>query len=100
MYLTTLMYFKADLSFCAQSFILFCWFVGHVGILRCHPDLAGKMAAAGALTKESTAEQKVAGLDNLSPEEQVLLDSLNSKYEINIILISVWIKSKLYEVDF
>ena len=54
--------------------------LGQVGILRCHPDLAGRLAAAGQLTTESTAEQKAAGLDTITSEEKVQLDSLNSRF--------------------
>src|SRR5690348_2916428 len=35
-------------------------------LIAAHPDLAGKAARAGALTKDSTNEQLSAGLDRLS----------------------------------
>lgn len=54
-------------------------YVGQVGILRCHPDLAGKLAAVGDLTEDSAMEQKAAGLDSLSSDEKATLDQLNSK---------------------
>jgi 2-oxo-4-hydroxy-4-carboxy-5-ureidoimidazoline decarboxylase len=40
-----------------------------LGLIRAHPDLAGKAAVAGELTPESTREQASAGLDRLTPEE-------------------------------
>ena len=42
------------------------------GVLRAHPDLAGKLAAAKRLTAESTAEQASAGLDALTDDERVI----------------------------
>ncbi|EDO43473.1 predicted protein [Nematostella vectensis] len=53
---------------------------GRRGILRCHPDLEGKMAQMKDLTPESKAEQSQAGLDKLSSDESILLSSSNSKY--------------------
>jgi OHCU decarboxylase len=51
-----------------------------LGILTAHPDLAGKLAAAEQLTKESTAEQASAGLDALTDEERVTFQELNTDY--------------------
>ncbi|CAG0909807.1 unnamed protein product [Cyprideis torosa] len=51
-----------------------------LGVLQAHPDLAGKLAAAGRLTKESTAEQAGAGLDMLTDEERATFNSLNAAY--------------------
>lgn len=51
-----------------------------MGVLRAHPDLAGKLAAAKRLTAESTMEQASAGLDLLSDEERAAFMSLNSAY--------------------
>ncbi|XP_047481024.1 2-oxo-4-hydroxy-4-carboxy-5-ureidoimidazoline decarboxylase-like isoform X1 [Penaeus chinensis] len=53
---------------------------GQEGILRSHPDLAGRVAAAGALTAESTLEQRSAGLSQLTTEERVELTDLNERY--------------------
>ncbi|MDZ7711048.1 MAG: allantoinase PuuE [Roseovarius sp.] len=50
------------------------------GVLMAHPDLAGKLAAAGRLTPESTSEQAGAGLDRLSDVERAEFQRLNSKY--------------------
>ena len=51
-----------------------------LGVLTAHPDLAGKLAAAGRLTKESTAEQAGAGLDMLTDEERATFTALNEAY--------------------
>ncbi|KZY51704.1 MULTISPECIES: allantoinase PuuE [unclassified Sulfitobacter] len=51
-----------------------------LGVLTAHPDLAGKLAAAGRLTKESTLEQKGAGLDLLTDEERESFQKLNREY--------------------
>ncbi|WP_196257984.1 allantoinase PuuE [Pelagibacterium limicola] len=50
------------------------------GVLKAHPDLAGKLAAAKRLTAESTAEQASAGLDALTDEEREAFTSLNTRY--------------------
>ena len=52
-----------------------------LGVLKAHPDLAGKMALAGNLTADSTAEQKGAGLDRLTPEELERFTALNTAYQ-------------------
>ncbi len=51
-----------------------------LGVLRAHPDLAGKLAAAGRLTAESTSEQAGAGLDMLTDEERDAFTRLNTEY--------------------
>ncbi len=50
-------------------------------VLRAHPDLAGKLAAARRLTPESAAEQAGAGLDALSDAERVHFSGLNDTYQ-------------------
>lgn len=49
-------------------------------VLKAHPDLAGKLAAAGKLTAESTAEQAGAGLDLLTDDERAMFETLNRQY--------------------
>ena len=49
-------------------------------VLRGHPDLAGKLAAAKKLTADSTQEQASAGLDALTDHERAQFASLNSAY--------------------
>jgi OHCU decarboxylase len=54
-----------------------------LGVLTAHPDLAGKLAAAGRLTAESTAEQAGAGLDMLTDEERTSFTRLNEATPAN-----------------
>ena len=49
-------------------------------LIRAHPDLAGKAAVSGELTRESTREQSSAGLDRLTPEEYREFRRLNGAY--------------------
>jgi OHCU decarboxylase len=51
-----------------------------LGVLRAHPDLAGKPAAARRLTPESTREQAGAGLDALTDVERARFTELNNAY--------------------
>jgi OHCU decarboxylase len=51
-----------------------------LGVLNAHPDLAGKLAAAGRLTAESSAEQAGAGLDMLTDAERTTFQKLNADY--------------------
>jgi chitin deacetylase len=51
-----------------------------LGVLKAHPDLAGKLAAAKRLTPESTAEQASAALDALTDEERDRFQRLNGEY--------------------
>ena len=51
-----------------------------LGVLRAHPDLAGKLAAAKRLTAESTVEQASAGLDALTDEERAAFTRMNAEY--------------------
>lgn len=51
-----------------------------LGVLKAHPDLAGKLAQAKRLTPESTAEQASAGLDALTDEERHAFTRLNAAY--------------------
>ena len=51
-----------------------------MGVLRAHPDLAGKLAQAKRLTAESTSEQASAGLDALTDAERDAFTRLNGDY--------------------
>lgn len=51
-----------------------------LGLIRAHPELAGKAAIAKQLTAESTSEQASAGLDKLTPEEFARFHELNAAY--------------------
>ncbi|MED5295271.1 MAG: 2-oxo-4-hydroxy-4-carboxy-5-ureidoimidazoline decarboxylase [Pseudomonadota bacterium] len=50
-------------------------------VICAHPDLAGKAAAAGELTDDSTREQAGAGLDQCTPEELARFTRLNDAYK-------------------
>jgi OHCU decarboxylase len=64
-----------------------CETVNHAGtdkqlaLIRAHPDLVGRIALAGGLTKESTKEQAGAGLDRLAPAEIELFQKNNAAYQ-------------------
>jgi OHCU decarboxylase len=51
-----------------------------MGVLKAHPDLAGKLAVAKRLTSESTAEQASAALDALTDAERGQFEQLNTAY--------------------
>jgi len=51
-----------------------------LGLVRAHPELAGKAAVAGTLTAESTNEQSKAGLAACTAEEFAKLQKLNAAY--------------------
>ncbi len=53
-----------------------------LALLNAHPDLAGKIALAGELTKESANEQAGAGLDTCTEEELKHFHYLNSTYKV------------------
>lgn len=52
-----------------------------VELLRAHPDLVGRAALAGTLSRDSTAEQAAAGLNRLSQEEIATFTRLNDEYQ-------------------
>ncbi|MFZ6749371.1 allantoate amidohydrolase [Undibacterium sp. Ren11W] len=52
-----------------------------LALILAHPELAGKAAIAGELTKESTGEQAQAGLTHCSAEEFSRLHQLNRDYK-------------------
>ena len=52
-----------------------------LALIRAHPDLVGKLALAGQLTRESTGEQASAGLDRLTAEEVELFQQNNAAYK-------------------
>ncbi|CUH39394.1 Uric acid degradation bifunctional protein [Jannaschia seosinensis] len=51
-----------------------------LGVLKAHPDLAGKLAQAKRLTAESAAEQSSAGLDALTDAERTAFEARNDAY--------------------
>ena len=52
-----------------------------LALIRAHPDLAGRAAIAGNLTKASKGEQAGAGLDRCTPEEFRRFQELNDAYK-------------------
>ncbi len=55
--------------------------VRQLGLLRAHPELAGKAAIDHTLTGASTLEQASAGLDRMTPEEYETFHALNAAYQ-------------------
>ncbi|WP_420862377.1 allantoinase PuuE [Algirhabdus cladophorae] len=54
--------------------------VERLDVLKAHPDLAGKLAAAKRLTAQSSTEQASVGLDLLSDAERETFTKLNQAY--------------------
>ncbi|MFK7859065.1 MAG: allantoinase PuuE [Granulosicoccus sp.] len=61
-----------------------------LALIRAHPDLAGRAAAKGELTNDSTDEQSSAGLDQCTAQElerfQRLNDTYKAKFDIPFIM--------------
>jgi 2-oxo-4-hydroxy-4-carboxy-5-ureidoimidazoline decarboxylase len=51
-----------------------------LALIRAHPDLVGRLAKEGRLTRESTAEQAAAGLTALSADEAAAFERYNAAY--------------------
>ncbi len=51
-----------------------------LGLIRAHPELAGKAMVSKSLTAESTNEQNKAGLTQCTPEEFATIQRLNASY--------------------
>jgi len=51
-----------------------------LALIRAHPDLAGKAAIEGSLTRSSEREQASAGLDRLTPDEYEAFTRANAAY--------------------
>ncbi|MEY2467078.1 MAG: 2-oxo-4-hydroxy-4-carboxy-5-ureidoimidazoline decarboxylase [Verrucomicrobiota bacterium] len=52
-----------------------------LALIRAHPDLVGRAALAGTLTRESTGEQASAGLNALTSEEIESFQKNNAAYK-------------------
>jgi 2-oxo-4-hydroxy-4-carboxy-5-ureidoimidazoline decarboxylase len=52
-----------------------------LALIRAHPDLIGRLALAGQLTKESANEQASAGLDRMTTDEVELFQRHNAAYK-------------------
>lgn len=70
----------AALKFALQSVVSKASVDEQLGLIRAHPELAGKAAIAGQLTEESTHEQAKSGLNLCSAEEYATLHQLNADY--------------------
>jgi 2-oxo-4-hydroxy-4-carboxy-5-ureidoimidazoline decarboxylase len=51
-----------------------------LALITAHPDLVGRLAREGRLTRESTAEQEAAGLSDLEPDEIEAFERHNAAY--------------------
>jgi 2-oxo-4-hydroxy-4-carboxy-5-ureidoimidazoline decarboxylase len=51
-----------------------------LALLNAHPELAGKEAQSGTMTRDSTSEQGSVGLNALSREEMQRISDLNRRY--------------------
>jgi allantoate deiminase len=51
-----------------------------LALIRAHPDLVGRLAKEGKLTRESTAEQSAAGLASLTEAEVAAFEQHNAAY--------------------
>ncbi|MEQ1660891.1 MAG: 2-oxo-4-hydroxy-4-carboxy-5-ureidoimidazoline decarboxylase, partial [Hylemonella sp.] len=51
-----------------------------IGLIRAHPELAGKAMVSKSLTAESTNEQTKAGLTHCTPDEFARIQQLNADY--------------------
>ncbi|THC45748.1 2-oxo-4-hydroxy-4-carboxy-5-ureidoimidazoline decarboxylase [Massilia sp. Mn16-1_5] len=51
-----------------------------LGLIRAHPELAGKAMVSKSLTAESTNEQNKAGLTDCTPDEFATIQRLNADY--------------------
>jgi 2-oxo-4-hydroxy-4-carboxy-5-ureidoimidazoline decarboxylase len=51
-----------------------------LALLQAHPDLVGRLAQEGCLTRESTHEQASAGLDRLTADEVAQFERNNAAY--------------------
>ena len=70
----------AALKFALQSMVAQASHDEQLGLIRAHPELAGKAAIAGELTEESTHEQAKSGLDLCNADEFATLYQLNADY--------------------
>ncbi|XLZ72941.1 allantoate amidohydrolase [Massilia sp. SR12] len=70
----------AALKLALQSVVTKASEAEQLGLIRAHPELAGKAAVAGQLTAESTSEQAKSGLNLCSAEEFARLQQLNADY--------------------
>ena len=70
----------AALKFALQGVVATASVDEQLGLIRAHPELAGKAAIAGKLTAESSSEQARSGLHLCSATEFAALHQLNADY--------------------
>jgi len=70
----------AALKFALQQVVSGASVDEQLGLIRAHPELAGKAAIAGQLTAESAIEQAASGLNLCSADEYATLHRLNADY--------------------
>jgi N-carbamoyl-L-amino-acid hydrolase len=70
------------LKFALQTVVAKATIDEQLGLIRAHPELAGKAAIAGQLTEESTHEQAKSGLNLCSAAEYGALHQLNADYNL------------------
>ncbi|MBC7453917.1 MAG: allantoate amidohydrolase [Massilia sp.] len=70
----------AALKFALQQVVSQAAIDEQLGLIRAHPELAGKAAIAGELTEESSHEQAKSGLNLCSAQEYATLHQLNADY--------------------
>lgn len=71
----------ADLHQCMVRVVRNASYPQQLALIQAHPELAGKHAEQGVLTRASTHEQRGAGLDQCTPEELQTLRRLNTHYQ-------------------
>ena len=70
----------AALKYALQAVVTSASVDEQLGLIRAHPELAGKAAIAGELTAESSQEQAKSGLNLCSAEEYATMHRLNADY--------------------
>jgi len=70
-----------------------------IGLIRAHPELAGKAMVRKELTAESTNEQSKAGLTDCTPEEFEKIQTLNAAYNKNLAGLLFWLCGDLGAPD-
>lgn len=70
----------ADLHACLMRIVREASRDEQIGLIAAHPDLAGRLARDGSLSQASREEQRVAGLERVTPDEAARFDELNAAY--------------------
>lgn len=70
----------AHLKYCLVQSLEAAGHEAKLGLIRAHPELAGKAMQSNTLTAESTNEQNKAGLTQCTPDELAYIAKLNAAY--------------------